>query len=128
MASKFSTKILLIEDYEDFRKIVKEYLKSQDDSFEIFEASSGELGIVAALREKPDIILMDIRLPNINGIDAAGRIRQYLPHCKIIVLTMFEGETFREVFKSVDINGYLGKSELYEKLMPLIHKCLKADK
>lgn len=128
MASKPKTKILLVEDYDDFRKIVKDYLKSQDSDFEIFEASSGELGIVAALREKPDIVLMDIRLPNINGIDAANRIRQYLPSCKIIVLTMFEGETFREVFKSADISGYLGKSELYDKLMPLIHKCLKTDK
>ena len=120
-------RILLIEDYEDFRKTVREHLESQSESFDIFEASSGELGIITALREKPDIILMDIRLPNMNGIDAAERIRKYLPNCKIIALTMFEDEAFREVFKSGDINAYLGKSELHEKLMPLIRKYLKAS-
>ena len=120
-------KILLIEDNDDFRNIVKDFLKTQDEDFQIFEASSGELGIVEALRDKPDIILMDIRLPNANGIDTAARIKKYLPSCKIIVLTMFETETFRNVFKSHDISAYLGKSELYDKLMPLIRKIFKED-
>ncbi len=118
-------KILLVEDYDDFRKTVREYLKSQDESLEIYEAVSGELGIVTALREKPDVILMDLRLPNINGIETAGRIKKHLPHSKIIALTMFESETFREAFKSNDISDYIGKSELYEKLMPLLQKYFK---
>lgn len=118
-------KILLIEDHEEFRKIVRIYLKKQDNSLEVFEASTGELGIVKALREKPSIVLMDIGLPNMSGIDAAGRIKKYLPDCKIIVLTMFETEAFREVFKSSDITAYIGKSELFEKLMPLIEEHLE---
>ena len=121
-------KILLIEDHDDFRNIVKDFLKTQDDHLQIFEAPSGELGIVEALREKPDIILMDIRLPNANGIDTAARIKKYLPHCKIVVLTVFETEAFKNVFKSSDIVAYLGKSELYEKLMPLIRKMFKEEK
>ena len=47
-------------------------------------------------------------------------IKKYLPQCKIIVLTMFETEAFKSVFKSSDIVAYIGKSELYEKLMPCI--------
>lgn len=125
-ATSTGKRILLIEDYDDFRKIVADYLKTQDASFEIFEASSGELGVVTALREKPHIILMDIRLPNMSGIDTAAKIKKYLPDCKIIALTMFETAAFREVFKSGDISAYVGKSELHEKLMPLIQKYFKA--
>ena len=68
---------------------------------------------------------MDIRLPNINGIDAATRIRRHLPDCRIVVLTMFETEAFRKVFKSGDITAYIGKSELYDKLLPVVKGILK---
>src|SRR3989338_3291387 len=119
-----STKILIIEDHDDFRAMVKSYLEKQDFKMEVFEAPTGELGVVKALREKPDIILMDIRLPNMNGIDAASRIKKYLPSCKIVILTMFETEAFRNVFKSQDIEAYIGKSELYEKLVPLLKEIL----
>jgi len=115
-------KILVIEDHDDFREIVKTHLKSQNLNLQIFEASSGEVGEVIALRERPDIILMDIRLPNANGIDTATRIKKNLPECKIIILTMFETEVFRNIFKSNDISAYVGKSELYEKLIPIIKR------
>lgn len=115
-------KILIIEDHEDFRQIVKDYLKSQIGNLQIFEAASGEAGEFIANRENPELILMDIRLPNANGIDTASRIKRNLPECRIVILTMFETDIFRNVFKSDDINAYLGKSELYEKLIPIIKK------
>lgn len=117
-------KILLIEDFDEFRVLVKDYLKSQDSNFKIFEASSGELGVVAALRERPDLILMDLRLPQDNGLTTAGRIKKYLPGCKIILLTMFETEAFKKAFKSNDIMAYIGKSEIYDKLMPVIREAM----
>ena len=122
-----ATKILITDDHDEFRMTVRSYLEKMDDSLEITEASSGEAGVQKALREKPDIVLMDIRLPDISGIDAASQIKINFPSCKIIVLTMFETEAFREVFKSNDIEAYLGKSELYEKLMPTITRVLKED-
>ena len=119
-----STKILITDDHDEFRVTVRNYLEKSDDSFEISEASSGESGVELALRHRPDIILMDIRLPDISGIDAASQIKKEFPESKIIVLTMFETDAFREIFKSSDIEAYLGKSELYDKLMPTILKVL----
>ena len=116
--------MLIIEDHEDFRSTVKSYLEMQEIGLEIFEADSGELGIIKALREQPHIVLMDIRLPGISGIEAAGRIKGYLPKCDIIVLTMFETVAFKKVFKSDNIAAYIGKSELYDKLVPVIQKLL----
>lgn len=123
-----TTKILITDDHDEFRVTVREFLERVDGSFEILEASTGESGVRIALHDKPDIILMDIRLPDISGIDAASQIKKGFPEGKIIVLTMFETEAFREVFNSSDIEAYLGKSELYEKLVPTIMKVLSGDR
>ncbi len=123
-----AAKILIIEDHDDFRKTVRTHLESQDLDFEIQEAASGELGVSLALRERPHIILMDIRLPGINGIDAASKIKIHIPESEIIILTMFETEAFKEVFQSDHVTAYVGKSELYEKLVPIMKKILDVKK
>ena len=117
-------KILLIEDNDNFRRMVKSYLEKQLSNIDVYEASNGELGIEMAVQEKPEIVITDLRLENIHGIEAANEIKKSLPDCKIIVLTMFEAESFREIFKSNHINGYIGKSELYDKLVPALKKIL----
>ena len=122
--STVSKKILIVEDHNDFREIVRNFLRTKmaDVNPEIIEATTGEDGVVVALKEKPDIILMDIRLPKMTGMDAASMIKASFPECKIIILTMFETETFRKVFKSDSVTAYIGKSELYDKLVPEINK------
>jgi len=119
-----SSKILIVEDHEDFRHVLRRYLESQEIKFEIFEAADGEGAVAMAQAKHPELVLMDIRLPDISGIDAASRIKNFLPQSDIVVLTMFETEAFRSVFSSTDISEYLGKSELYEKLIPVISKIL----
>jgi len=118
-------RLLIVEDHADFRKIVKAYLESQKLNLEIRDVESAEEAIEEAGRFKPDIILMDIRLPNMNGIEAATEIKKALPNCEIIVLTVFETAGFRAIFKSKDIAAYIGKSELYEKLVPRLKIIIK---
>lgn len=115
-----SLKILIVDDHDDFRTMVRRHIEAQHLDAVIFEASSGEIGITKALREKVNLILMDIRLPQMNGLDAAHEIKEHLPDCKIIALTMFETEAFRKAFKSDAIQDYVGKSELYDKLIPIL--------
>ncbi len=119
-------RILIVEDHEDYRATVKEYLIRQKLNLEINDVGSAEAALIEAKRFRPDIILMDIRLPNMNGIEASGEIKKFLPECQIIILTVFETEAFREVFTSNDISAYLGKSELQEKLLPRIKSLVKA--
>ncbi len=117
-------KILIVEDHEDFRTTVKGYLASQKLNVEIYDVGSGEEAVEESSRLNPDIVLMDIRLPNMNGIEAAGLIKKLCPQAEIIALTVFETQAFRETFKSKDIAVYIGKSELYEKLIPRIKNIL----
>src|SRR3989338_5418866 len=115
-------KILIVDDHDDFREGVKNFLKKQKMDLLISESSSAEEAIAKALFLRPDIILMDIRLPNMNGIEASNKIKEQLPNCKIIILTVFETNVFKDVFKSDAIVDYIGKSELYEKLVPALNK------
>ncbi len=113
-------KFLLVDDHEDFRATVKSFLALQLSDVVLLEAVDGDEAIALAVKERPDIVLMDLRLPGINGLDAAIEIHKKFPECRIIALTMFESETFRRVFKSSEVCAYIGKSELYEKLIPTI--------
>ena len=84
-----SQRILVIEDQEDNRKILRDLLTSAD--FEVIEAVDGEAGIAAAAAQRPDLILMDIQLPGIDGYEATRRIKAdpALSAIPIIVVTSY---------------------------------------
>jgi len=120
-----ATKILIVDDHQDFRATIKHHLNKQNLGLEIFEASTGEMGAAKASCIKPDIVLMDINLPNANGITAAKHIKEDHPDCDVIILTMFDVKPFKEVARKIKATDFIGKSEIYEKLVPVIKKCLK---
>lgn len=82
-------RILVVEDQEDNRKIVRDLLSSA--SYEVIEAATGDEGVAVATAETPDLILMDIQLPGIDGYEAARRIKsnKALRHIPIIAVTSY---------------------------------------
>jgi DNA-binding NarL/FixJ family response regulator len=120
-------KILLVDDSNEFRTMLKEYLKKHNLGIEIFEANTGEMGIAKAACVRPDIVLMDINLPRASGIEATKHIKLDNPDCKIIILTMFEVDSFKEVAMNIKAADFIGKSEIEEKLIPAIKKCLEIE-
>jgi len=117
-------KVLLIDDHDDFRAILKDYLNQQDLDLVIFEANSAAMGSIKASCVKPDIILMDISLPNPSGLETVRQIIKDLPRCAIIILTLFDVAVFKKLTKRIKVKAFIGKNEVYEKLLPLIKKCL----
>ena len=84
-----SKRVLVIEDHEENRQIMRDLLTHA--GFEMAEAHTGEDGVIAAGRERPDLILMDIQLPGLDGYEATRRIKANpaLRHIPIIVVTSY---------------------------------------
>lgn len=119
-------RILIVDDHADFRAMVKDYLSRSDLDLEIFEASTAEMGVAKTSFVKPEIILMDINLPNVNGLAATKHIKADFPDCDVIILTMFDVEAFKKAAETIKASAFIGKSEIYEKLLPAVKKCLEA--
>ena len=116
-------RLLLADDQSLFREGLKTLLTTNPD-FEICgEASNGEEAVKLAILEKPDVILMDIRMPGLNGIDATRRLRAAISEenkCRVIILTTFD--TDEDVFEALraGASGYLLKDVSTEKLFEAI--------
>jgi DNA-binding NarL/FixJ family response regulator len=116
--------ILIVEDHEDFRRSVRDYLKRHKLGMNIYEASTGEMGVIKASCVKPDIVLMDINLPQANGIEVARQIMEDFPNCNLIFLTMFDVGAFKKEAEKLKAKAFISKDHVYEQLLPAIKKCL----
>src|SRR5690625_5229725 len=81
--------VLLVDDHEMVRMGLSAYLSTQSDISVVGQASNGEEGFHLAIKKKPDIILMDLVMDKMDGIEATKAIMEKLPETKIIVLTSF---------------------------------------
>lgn len=80
-------------------------------------ADNGETAVEVVLREKPDMVLMDIRMPRMDGLQAAQRILETLPVC-IVMLTAFSDESYQQQAKAIGASGYIIKPVTKETLLP----------
>ncbi len=117
------TRILLVDDYQLFRDGLRGLLASQPDLEVVGEAEDAHTGIELAKQLRPDVILMDLNMPDIDGVTATRQLTAELPEAKIVILTVDENvETLFEAIRA-GARGYLIKSirttELYEQLRGL---------
>lgn len=104
-----SKRILVIEDTEDNRRILRDLLTHA--GFELIEASDGEQGIQMAAEHRPDLILMDIQLPVVDGYEATRRIKANpdLRHIPIIAVTSYALSGDEEKAAAAGCDGYIAK-------------------
>ena len=102
-------KVLLVEDFEDTRLFMR--LELEDHGFIVFEAENGQVAVETAAREKPDVILMDLTLPLMDGFAAAKLIRQNdeLKNVPIIAITAHKEDDFRADAKASGFDAYVTK-------------------
>jgi DNA-binding NarL/FixJ family response regulator len=102
-------RILIADDHELFRDGLKALLSSSSDTEVAGEAATGEEAIRMAGVHQPDVILMDIQMPVINGIEATRRIVQTVPEVKILMLTMFDDDPSVLAAMRAGARGYVLK-------------------
>jgi len=116
--------ILYVEDNELNRKIVRDLLKRT--AYALIEAHDGEAGVATALEKRPDLILMDIQLPKISGIEATRRLRGEAATAAtpIIALTSFALSGDEQKAKEAGATAYLAKPYSPKELLGLIRTIL----
>jgi len=122
------SRILIVDDHNDFRAMLKDYLTRSRLDIEIFEANSAEMGVAKASCVKPDVVLMDISLPKATGFDATKIIKEEMPDCDVIIITMFNINAFKQAAEGIKATAFISKSEVCEQLLPVLTKCLNGKK
>ena len=120
-------RILIAEDHQTVREGVKLLVNAQSDMEVVGEAGDGELAIAEALRLLPDIILMDISMPNLNGLKATTRLRRQLPDIKIITLTRHTDDGYLQQLIAAGANGYVLKQSAPAELINAIRTVAAGD-
>jgi DNA-binding NarL/FixJ family response regulator len=113
-------RILSVDDHPLLREGLMAIINSQDDMKLIAEASSGKEGIEKFRNHLPDVTLMDLRLPDMNGIDAVIAIRGEFPQARIIILTTSEGDVEIARALAAGVKGYVLKSMVRKELLDVI--------
>ena len=117
-------RILVVDDYEPFRRVVRLVLEIRNDLQIVGEASDGLEAVQKANLLQPDLILLDIDLPTLNGIQVARRLRDLVPRAKVLFLSVeSSSDVVREALKMG--SGYVYKLHVGSELLPAIEAVLE---
>ena len=119
-------RLLVVDDHEIVRQGLVNLLQEQDDFVVVGEASDGFQAVEQAQALSPDLIVMDINMPRMNGIEATRKIKEMLPFVHIIGLSLHEGQEVQKVMREAGASAYLRKDEppqgLFDTLRELARK------
>jgi len=121
-------RILIVDDFEPWRISVRSILKSDPSLRVIGEARDGVEGVEKAATLHPDVVLLDIGMPRLTGIEAAKRIRQACPESKIIFLTQEDSSDVRSVALDTGAAAYVLKSTAARELLLAIESAMLHEK
>jgi DNA-binding NarL/FixJ family response regulator len=120
MSAAGSIRILTVDDHPMLREGIAAVLAGEEDMLLVAEASNGREGIEQFRTHHPDVTLMDVQMPEVNGIDAIVKIREEFPNARIIVLTTYTGDAQAARAFKAGACGYLLKSMVRKELIDTI--------
>jgi two-component system, NarL family, response regulator NreC len=115
------TRILLADDHKLMRSGLKALIEQQPDLAVVGEADDGRQAVALAISLKPDLLVMDIGMPNLNGIEAAHQIAQANPGTAIVILSMHSDESYVLRALKAGAKGYLLKDSAESDLIRAVH-------
>ncbi|HEX2608897.1 MAG TPA: response regulator transcription factor, partial [Flavisolibacter sp.] len=120
-------KVAIADDHKIFRDGIRMALKDREYLNILWEAEDGKDLMHKLKLKQPDVLLMDIRMPEIDGINAIGILRKEYEHIKIIVLTMYDDQEMITKMMEMGANAYLTKTTDPEEIYQAILTCMNDD-
>lgn len=127
MTTQEQIKVGIADDHKIFRDGIRMAIKDRDYLKILWEAEDGRDLMHKLEIKQPDVLLMDIRMPEIDGINAIGMIRNEYENVKIIVLTMYDDQEMITKMMEMGANAYLTKSTDPEEIYQAILTCMNED-
>jgi len=116
--------VLMLDNNERFLNTAKEYLSEQDFIQDIFITPSDAEALRIAKEKKPHLILLDVLLPGRNGIDLIPSFREKSPQSKIIMLTLWDMNGYRDSAQSAGADDFVAKRAMTDSLLPAMKKAV----
>lgn len=120
--------LLLVDDFEMIREAIKDYLEDQVEFQITGEAENGQEALAELAKKPYDLLLTDISMPQMDGIDLLKEVNNKYPDLKILVLTMYHDQDIIRRCLEFNINGYMAKNSEREKVIHAIEEVLDGKK
>ena len=120
-------RVLVVDDSEPFRRVVCSILQNKLELRTILEASDGVEAIEQAKKLKPDLIVLDVAMPRMNGVEAASILSKTMPTVPIVLLTLYQNMLGSALASAVGVKAVLDKTEGLDKLVACVRSLLKIE-
>jgi two-component system, NarL family, invasion response regulator UvrY len=121
-------KILVVDDHEIVREGIRRLLTRSRPEWEICgEAASGEQAVGAVEQLQPDVVILDISMPGMGGLEAASRIAKMGLGCRTLIFTMHESNRLDAEIRDIGAHGYVQKSQAARDLVLAIERVLQGE-
>src|ERR687885_1710664 len=115
-------RVLLADDHAVVRKGVREFLEDEPDIEVVGEASDGQQAVELAVALQPDVIVMDVAMPQLSGVEATKRIRSLAPAVRILALTAYDDEPYIFGLLDAGVTGYMLKTAESQELVRAVRE------
>ena len=120
--------ILIVEDHDAVRRSLRDWLEVEFPQCRVIGAASGEQAIALIRTESPRLVVMDISLPGMSGIEATRQIKAALPSAQVVMLTIHENDTYRADATAAGASAYVPKRVMQTELIPTLAALLANDR
>jgi DNA-binding NarL/FixJ family response regulator len=119
------TTVVVVDDDPDYLWLVRFILESGPDKTVIVgETASGEEALALVLQKRPDVVIVDLMMPRLNGLELTRRIKEERPQTKILLMSAYSEDTYRRIASVNGADGFLNKHLIHTGLLPAIREVI----
>jgi DNA-binding NarL/FixJ family response regulator len=115
-------RLFVVDDAPEFRATLRRLLEEASEATIVGEAPDGEAAIEAVPKARPDVVLMDLAMPRMNGLEATRRLKLALPDLRVVILTVHDDETYRRTALAAGADAFLPKKTVGVDLWPTLQR------